>query len=131
MSHALTLTIYHNGNSTPFHITICVLNSPNWRAIARDVLRRFAHRFGRAHTFKLLFTRQWGKNSILTKSYDSQRNIGLETLRQAILDYIIKTYGISVINRGRYTSGLPPQHIHTSGDMSNVGQTWDVTYSLH
>lgn len=125
---ALILVCFIDGKS--YHITICKFANCGVM-ITRDVIAKFKHYFGRNNIFKLNFYQQWGKNSILTKSWNPITNMGLEEIRKEIFDYISNTYS-GYIDTTRYpnTNGLPPQHIATNGNMQFIRQTFDVTYSI-
>ena len=125
---ALVLVCFIDGKA--YHITICKFVNCGVM-ITRDVISKFKNYFGRNNTFKLNFYQQWGKKSILTKSWNPITNTGLEEIRKKIFDYIVNTY-FGYIDTTRYTNtnGLPPQHITTNDIMQFIGQTFDVTYSI-
>jgi len=144
MSTALTLCVWVNGVKHPlFHITVGMLNNP---AAKKTVIDQFKGYFGSSNVFKLVFVQKWGQNSILTKSWNPTTNLGLETIRIQMIDFINQKFPGS-LDTSRYTQqtldnfvkqfgptetrvGMSPQHIDTKGDQSYIGQTIDVTYSL-
>jgi hypothetical protein len=119
----LTLKIYFENNKTPYHITICYVNS---QQIIQDVINNYARKyFGRSKEFVLTFDKFWGQNSILTKSYNPMINVGLEDIRKEIISFINNKYPKS-IDTSRYADGLPPQHIDIKGDLNSLAITFNL-----
>jgi hypothetical protein len=117
--------------NTNMHITIFSYDKSKlkvpYKTFCDDIVNKYKSYLGRNNVYKLKFDKQWGKNSILTKSWNNK--IYINTLRTNIINYVFKKYG-NIIDTSLYNSGLPPQHINTYGDMSIVGKTWDVSYKL-
>lgn len=146
---AIMLRVYENNKKTPYHITIAMLTSKaNPVTIKHEIIKKFGAYFN--EQYKLQFVQQWGKNSILTKSWDTKTNIDLETIRLEIFNFINEKYP-KCIGTERYNSttwikytdsysvagiktippdGFSPQHINVYGNMDLVGKIIDVTFVL-
>lgn len=130
---SLILVIYINGNRTTQHITVGRFkNNTSYPdddyfsfIMKNEIIPNFGKFLGKNNVYNLFYKQQWGKNSILT---DSQ---SLEQIRTQMFTFVDNLKGTKT-NTTRYphTNGFPPQHVDTKGDMSLVGQTIPVTFSL-
>lgn len=120
--------------NTNYHITVCVISctASVLSDVTRDIVKNYGRFLGSKNNFILKFDTQWGKNSILTKSFNPTNNTGLEKLREQMFSRISNFPGV-VVDTSRYPQnhGFPPQHIDVKGKMNLVGTSITVTYKIN
>jgi hypothetical protein len=123
------LQIWRNNAKTTYHISIIRITHANPNSVLTNIINHFKGYFGTSNQYELKFDKQWGTNSILTSSSRKSDALDLDKIRSDIMNYVVQQYG-NIVDTSRYPTGLPPQHVDVGGDMTLIGQKWDVSYSI-